>query len=190
MIKERFYNQLARSVSDRPKRPSLALRTSRVRRGSIALELLLLAPIMLGLIFAVVEIGMLTAANEHLAAASREGCRVAALGGGPNEIIRAVQDHLGHGNLGTAQISAVLTRQADGAPILTALTDSNGQPIEEPLQNNGQVSHGTTQPIPSGEPVLVRVQMPASNAVPDILGLLGVSNQGNILVGQTIMRKE
>jgi hypothetical protein len=160
------------------------------RTGSIALELLLLAPVVLGLILAVVEFGMMTAANEHLAAASREGGRVAALGGGPSEIVRAVQDHLGQGNLGAAQISAVLTQQADGTPILTALTDSNGQPIDDPLQNNGQASNGPTQPIPSGEPVLVRVQTPANNAVPDMLGLLGVSLQGNNLIGQTIMRKE
>ncbi len=133
---------------------------------------------------------MMTAANEHLAAASREGCRVAALGGGPSEIIRAVQNHLGQGNLSTAQISAVLTQQSDGTPILTALTDNNGQPIEDPFQSNGQSSNESAQPIPSGEPVLVRVQTPANNAVPDLLAVIGVSIQNNDLVGQTIMRKE
>ncbi len=157
------------------------------RTGSIALEVLLLTPVVLGLIFAVVEISMMTAANEHLAAASREGCRVAALGGGPEEIVRAVQDHLGQGNLSTAQIFAVLTQQVDGTPILSALTDSNGQPINDPLQSHG---NGLVQPVPSGEPVLVRVQTPAGNVVPDLLGLLGVSVQNNPLVGQTIMRKE
>lgn len=163
---------------------------STIRRGSVAAELLLLTPIILGLILAVVEIGMMTAANEHLAAASREGCRVAALGGGPEEIIRAVQNHLGQGNLVTAQISAVLTQQSDGTPILTALTDNNGQPIEEPLQNNAQTSNEPAQPIPSGEPVVVRVQTPVNNAVPDLLAFLGISIQSNNLVGQTIMRKE
>jgi Flp pilus assembly protein TadG len=160
------------------------------RSGSFAVELLLTTPVLLGLIFAVVQIAMMTAANEHLAAASREGCRVAALGGGPSEIIRAVQNHLGQGNLGTAQIQAVLTQQQDGTPVLTALTDDNGQPINDPFQSNGQSSNEPTQPVPSGEPVLVRVQTPASNAVPDLLAILGVSVQNNNLVGQTIMRKE
>src|SRR5579875_2927986 len=109
------------------------------RTGSIALEVLLLTPVVLGLIFAVVEFGMMTAANEHLAAASREGCRVAALGGGPDEIVRAVQNHLGQGNLSTAQIFAILTQQPDGTPIVTALTDSDGLPIDEPLRDDGQI---------------------------------------------------
>lgn len=156
------------------------------RRGTIALEVLLLTPIVLGLILGVVQISIMTAANEQLAAASREGCRVAALGGGPYEIVRAVQNHLGGGQLSTAQITAILTQTPEGTPVVTALTNSNGQPIDEPLQQSEQQS----QPIPSGEPVLVRVQTPALNAVPNLLGLLGVSISNNNLVGQTIMRKE
>jgi hypothetical protein len=150
----------------------------------------LLTPIFFGLILAVVEFGMMIAANEQLSGASREGCRVAALGGGSDEIVRAVRNHLGQGNLSTAQISVILTQQQDGTPIVTALTDSNGQPISEPFQNNGPASNEPAQPIPSGEPVLVRVETPVSNAVPDLLGILGVSVPNNNLVGQTIMRKE
>jgi hypothetical protein len=56
------------------------------RKGSVAVELLLLSPIVLGLVLAVIEIGMMTAANEHLAAASCEGRRVAALGGDVHEV--------------------------------------------------------------------------------------------------------
>jgi hypothetical protein len=177
------------------------------RRGSVAVELLLLTPIILGLVLAVIEIGTMTAANEHLAAASREGCRVAALGGGPDEIRRAVWNHLGGGQLSTAQITVVLTQQADGTPIVAPLTDSNGQPIDDALGLNGQSlngslgsngqgfngplgANGQVQPIASGNPVLVRVETPALNAVPDLLAILGVSIQNSTLVGQTIMRKE
>ncbi|HEY7326753.1 MAG TPA: TadE family protein [Gemmataceae bacterium] len=160
------------------------------RSGSIAVELLLLTPVLFGLILAVVEFGMMIAANEQLAGASREGCRVAALGGGPDEIVRAVQNHLGQGNLIRAQISVILTQQQDGTPIVTALTNNNGQPISEPFQNSGQASNEPAQPIPSGEPLLVRVETPVGNAVPDLLGILGASVPNNNLVGQTIMRKE
>ena len=155
------------------------------RTGSVAVELLLLTPIVLGLILAVVEIGMMTAANEQLAAASREGSRVAALGGGPGEIRRAVWNHLGQGNLATAQITAVLTLNQDGTPVVTALTDGNGQPIDNALGSNGQA-----QAIPSGDPVLVRVETPTTNAVPDLLAFIGFSIKKSTLVGQTIMRKE
>lgn len=157
------------------------------RRGSVALELLILSPIILGLICAVVEISMMTAANEQLAAASREGTRVAALGGGPDEIRRAVWNHLGGGNLSTAQITAVLTQKRDGTPIVTILSQ-NGQAVNQPL--NGDDSDDKGLPIPCGNPVLVRVQTPTINAVPDLLAIIGFSNKNSTLVGQTIMRKE
>lgn len=165
-------------------------RTRISRRGSAALEVLLITPIVVGLTLAVVELSMLSAANEQLANASREGTRVAALGGGPNEIIQAVQNHLGQGNLSTAQISAILTQQQDGTPIVTALTDNNGQPINQSSSGNGQSSNGQAQPIPSGEPVMVNVQTPASNAIPDLLTFIGFSIKSQTLIGQTIMRKE
>jgi Flp pilus assembly protein TadG len=157
------------------------------RRGSVALELLILAPVLLGLIFAVVQISTMTAANEHLAAASREGARVAALGGGPDEIRRAVWNHLGQGNLSTAVVTAVITQKQDGTPIMTVLTDSNGQPVDQTDDGNDQ-NQGF--PIPSGEPVLVRVETPAANATPNLMAMLGVNLQNSTLVGQTIMRKE
>jgi Flp pilus assembly protein TadG len=182
------------------------------RRGNVAVELLLLTPIVIGLIVAVLEIGMMTAANEQMAGASREGCRVAALGGGPDEIRRAVWNHLGQGNLSSAQITAVITENNNG-PIIVALTDNNGQPIYQTVGNVGYNSdndnnngggfgnsngndnnngngNNNTWPIPCGDPVLVRVTTPTLNAVPDLLAILGVSIQNSTLVGQTIMRKE
>ena len=171
------------------------------RLGSVAVELLILLPIVFGLILVVIQIAMMTTANEHLAAASREGCRVAALGGGPDEIRRVVWNHLGQGNLSTAVITVIITENNQG-PIILALTDSNGQPIARSVNGNGDPtgnnddgnnnSDGNNQgwPIPSGDSVLVRVTTPAINAAPDLLAIFGVSIQNSTLVGQTIMRKE
>jgi hypothetical protein len=152
----------------------------------VAVELLLITPIVLGLIVGVVELSMMTAANEHLSAASREGCRVAALGGDAQEIRRAVYNHLGHGSLGGSQILAVYLDDAQGRPIVSNLTlnvrdDDDRRPDDDRKRG---------RPIPSGEPVMVRVEIAANQAVPDLLAFIGFSIRGKQLVGQTIMRKE
>ena len=129
------------------------------RRGNVAVEMLLVMPILLALILGTIEMSMMTAANEQLCAASREGARVAALGGDTDEVNRAVYNHLNGGSLSQADVWA-------------SLTDRDGKPI------------------PSGEPVMVRVQIPANHAVPDLLAIIGVSIGNSTLIGQTIMRKE
>jgi len=58
------------------------------------------------------------------------------------------------------------------ASVTAMLTDSNGDPVA------------------SGEPIAVRVQMPAGAAVPDLLVFAGLSIRNQVLVGQTVMRKE
>ncbi|MGH7225339.1 MAG: TadE/TadG family type IV pilus assembly protein, partial [Gemmataceae bacterium] len=92
------------------------------RSGSVAIEVLLMSPIVLGLIMAVIEISMMTAANEHLAAASREGCRVAALGGDVYQIQRAVYNHLGYGSLSSAVITIVFLQDGEGNPLPVVVT--------------------------------------------------------------------
>ena len=167
------------------------------RSGSVAVELLLLSPIVIGLILAVIEISMMTAANEHLAAASREGCRVAALGGNVNEVQRAVYNHLGYGSLAQAQITIIFLQDGQGNPLPVVTTlDENGNPTSSVQGNSsGQVSgsgqgNNSGNPIPHGEPVLVRLDIPAAAAVPDLLAIIGFSLKNQTLVGQTIMRKE
>ncbi len=160
-------------------------RTATRRPGSVAVELLLLAPIVLGLILGVVELSMMTAANEHLSAASREGCRVAALGGDAREIRRAVYNHLGHGSLGQARILAVFLEDGKGQPItsILSLDDDEDRGRDHDRDRRGR-------PIPGGEPVMVRVEIAANQAVPDLLAFIGFSLSKTTLVGQTIMRKE
>jgi Flp pilus assembly protein TadG len=86
------------------------------RRGSLTLELLLIAPVLLGLIAAIVEMSLIMAAQQRLTAASRAGARVAALGGTEAQVIAATQAVLGTGSLSQAQITAVVT-------------DSSGNPL-------------------------------------------------------------
>jgi Flp pilus assembly protein TadG len=44
--------------------------------------------------------------------------------------------------------------------------------------------------IPSGSPVAVSVRIPATKAVPDLLAFVGVTINGQTLIGTTAMRKE
>lgn len=60
----------------------------------------------------------------------------------------------------------------DRATITATLTDEDGDPV-----------------LP-GRPVAVVVQLPAAAVVPDLLAFVGLSIRNQILVGQTVMRKE
>ncbi len=58
------------------------------------------------------------------------------------------------------------------AQVLAVLTDANGMPL------------------PSGAPVAVTVQVPATQAAPNLLAYVGLSLQNEVLSAQTVMRKE
>jgi Flp pilus assembly protein TadG len=134
-------------------------RTCRRRRGRFALELLLVLPILLALVAGMVEFSLLLGARQQLVAASREGARVAAQGGDPMEVDRAVRTFLGQGSLQAAQVQSVLT-------------DAAGNPLS------------------TGDSVQVVVQLPATQAAPDLLAFVGVSLHDQVLVARTVMRKE
>jgi hypothetical protein len=130
------------------------------RRASFTLELLLIFPVLLALILCVVEFSMLLAISEQLAQASREGARVAAVGGDVEDVEEAVHRALGHGRL------------EQEVKIEAVLTDEDGHPLHE------------------GDPVEVRVSVAADVAVPDLLRFVGISIHDDTLAGRTVMRKE
>jgi Flp pilus assembly protein TadG len=71
--------------------------------------MLVLLPVFITLLLAVVQISLMLAVSHQLAAASREGARVAAQGGDEQEIDDAVRRSLGNGRLSQATIDKVLT---------------------------------------------------------------------------------
>jgi Flp pilus assembly protein TadG len=129
------------------------------RPGSFSVELLFILPVLLALILGMVEFSLILAARQQLTAASREGARVAAVGGNTQEVSAAVQTFLGNGALSGAQVSSVLT-------------DKN---------NN---------PLPSGANVTVTVTLPTAQVVPDMLAPFGFTLGQDVMVAQTVMRKE
>ena len=140
-----------------------AKRGRRSRRGILALELLLILPILLLLILAMVQFSLTLHARQQLVAASREGCRVAALGGDLGEVERTIRRTLGSGRLADADVE---------------LTDETGAPIPA----------GMT--VPSGDSVSVWLRLPTVHVVPDLLRFMGYSIKNDELVARTVMRRE
>ncbi|HMO36296.1 MAG TPA: TadE/TadG family type IV pilus assembly protein [Gemmatales bacterium] len=135
----------------------------KLRRGILVLELLFILPILLLLTLAMVQFSLTLHARQQLVAASREGCRVAALGGDLGEVERTVKRTLGQGRLAEADIE---------------ITDEQGSTIP------------SGQAVPSGEAVAVWLRLPTAHAVPDLLRFMGYSIRDDELVARTLMRRE
>jgi Flp pilus assembly protein TadG len=86
------------------------------RRGSLAIEMLIVLPVLLAIMLGMVEFSMLLVSRQELLTASREGARVAAIGGSQDDVEAAVRQFLGTGSLSQATIT-------------TVLTDNQGQPL-------------------------------------------------------------
>lgn len=144
-------------------RRSLLQPQGRPRRGILAFELLLVLPILLIVVLAAVQFSLTLYARQQLVAASREGCRVAALGGNLTEVESTIRRTLGNGRMADADIE---------------LTDETGNPLTD----------GMT--IPSGNPVAVWLRLPTVHVVPDLLRFIGYSIQTDEMVARTVMRRE
>jgi hypothetical protein len=90
--------------------------SGRGRTGNASVELLLLLPVLIAVIVAGVEFSMLLAVRQQLTAASREGARVAALGGDEQAIKDAVWHTLGSGNTATAELDVTIPKHC-GEPV-------------------------------------------------------------------------
>ena len=107
----------------------------RRRGGSLTLELLFVLPILMAVLLGTIEFSMFGLARQQLVAASREGARVAALGGTQGETIAAVQLFLGNGQL-------------QNATIVTTLQDKSGNPIQSGSPVTVTVAVPATQAVP------------------------------------------
>jgi Flp pilus assembly protein TadG len=88
------------------------------RRGAMAVELMFVLPVLLAFLFGTVEFSMLLLARQQLLVASREGARVAALGGSSADVEQNTRLFLGTGSLSQATVEVILT-DAEGQPVMT-----------------------------------------------------------------------
>jgi Flp pilus assembly protein TadG len=101
----------------------------------VAVELLVALPIVLAVLLGMIEFSMLLVARQQILVASREGARVAALGGTADDVDKAVHQFLGTGSLAGAQVQA-------------QLTDQSGQPVPSGGAVAVTVSLPTAQAVP------------------------------------------
>ncbi len=144
-------------------RRSLLHARCQTRRGILTFELLLVLPILLIVVLAAVQFSLTLYARQQLVAASREGCRVAALGGNLSEVEGTIRRTLGNGRLADVDIE---------------LTDETGKPLSD-----GMI-------LPSGDSVAVWLRLPTVHVVPNLLRFIGYSIQTDEMVARTVMRRE
>jgi hypothetical protein len=125
--------------------------------------LIFVFPFLLMFLLGMVEVSLMLFSRQQLVAASREGARVAALGGDETDVQETVVRYLGPGRLADADV---------------AVTAVDGQPVR------------SARDIPSGEPVEVWLRLPTAHAVPDLLRFVGFSIREDEIVVRTVMRKE
>lgn len=95
---------------------------TRNRRGFLALEALIVLPIVGCFFLALCSVAGLEMAWQQMLTASREGARVAALGGTADEVEAATRLFLGGGTVSQSDIQVFITGE-DGFPVLP------GQPV-------------------------------------------------------------
>jgi hypothetical protein len=130
------------------------------RRGTLAVELVLILPILLIFLVGMLEFSMLLTARQQLLAASREGARVAAQGADDHEVRLTVKRVLGNGSIGNAEVN-VRRISDDGLD-----------------QGAGR------------DRIEVVVRIPTTRVVPDLLGWAGVTFAGHDMVAGAVMNRE
>ena len=89
--------------------------TDKLIRGAAAVELAVVLPLLLTLVFGIIEFGWVFMVRETLTNASREGCRVAVLQGSTEQDIRdQVTASMGPTGLGSYTVN--IARSSAGSP--------------------------------------------------------------------------
>jgi Flp pilus assembly protein TadG len=141
------------------------------RRGAIlALELIMVIPILFVVLLATIEFGILLMASQGVGAAANVGSRNAAL---PSSSKASVD----------AAVSTALDGYVwQGMHEVVIFVDEGGGFVKD----NGPV----LQNAPSGAVVSVTVNVPMNDAAPDLLKYFGISTAGKDLTTTYVTRKE
>lgn len=151
------------------------------RRGSAPVELLIVLPVFLLILFGIGGLADLLITEQLLSEASARGARTAALGGTKAEIEASVRAVLGPVRSKNVNIEIGIAEEKQSASqAASPSTDgNNGSEQAEPVS--------VTTGVPPGQLIAVRV----SAKVRDVAATRLVPLGGNeLLVGQTVMQKE
>lgn len=123
-------------------------------------------PLLMALLFAMIQFSMVLSARQHVQAASREAARLVAHGGDPGDAENLVIQSLNSAGLGNAAV------------------------VVGKLDNSGKLNSDPNLIFLSGDLLAVEVTLPIHSAAPDLLGFLGLNFLGDDIVARTVMTKE
>jgi Flp pilus assembly protein TadG len=148
-------------------RNAATTRGCRARSGVLTVEMILVIPILLAVVLALVQFGVTLMSMQGISAAARVGTRQATL---PSATQASVE----------AAVAQVLAGWHFAGNETTEIF-VNGLPVSaaNPLTN-----------AVTGDAVAVRVTVPTSDAVPDLLKFVGGSIVGQTLKTEFVLRKE
>jgi Flp pilus assembly protein TadG len=138
----------------------------RRRRGTVTTELMLTLPLLITMLFGTIQFSMVLFAKQQVQAAAWQGARTAARGGKQQDILQAVNHYLSGASLAGASVSL-------------------GQ-----VDSDGNLLGPDGNPLESGNPVTVEVDLPGASAAPGLLRAVGLRFLESTVVARTIMCKE
>ena len=162
------------------------------RRAVITVELILALPVLLVLVLAVVEFGMIFAAIQQVAFASRHGAKIAAEE--PPGSLPTLNTSAGGSRLRT-RIDQLLETNGFASGACRVILEHNLSGMDEVQVDDDPAVACDCQPpaaaLPaSGVSVRVTVCVPLEGNVPDLLASFGFSLDGRTVVQSTTWRYE
>lgn len=153
------------------------------QRGAVAVELIIMFPVLLIFLAAVVEFGLILAGTKQVALASRNGAKLAAQSGtldalAVNGIRNSINRQLATAGFGNSATTGITVQHNVGGS-LTAVSD-------------GTCPAPMNPPLPSGdhEAVRVTVCVDLSQLTPDLLGTFGFPTTGKTVEMSTTVAYE
>jgi len=149
--------------------------SARSRRGAVAVEMAMVAPILFILMFGVVEFGMMFHCIMQLHNMAREGARLAAVGGQPAAVATRINSA---GTLKTADVTQTLQYRVMAGTTWTGWTTLT--------------AGSTLNNAPSGAEVRVKLDYAYHLATGTMFSTLGNNHAGTVrtLHASAIMRRE
>lgn len=97
-------------------KPGRILRARR-RRGAAVVEMAIVAPILITMLFGIIEFGWVFSLKQAMTNAAREGCRVATMqGSADSDITGAINTYLSGTGLAAAHYTTTLTHATANSP--------------------------------------------------------------------------
>lgn len=165
-------------------------------RGTVALELLLVMPVILVLAMAFIEYALILTCESKLNLAAYAGANVARHGGSEEDVDQAVVAALpAHAHVSNRTVK-IIRLNPPSAQTSQTTASPLWQRTSTPSQNStGTVtdSRGTAGSLVSQVPlsaIQVRVEVPANRVVPNMLKYVGFDLAGEKLTGVAVLAKE